>query len=126
MKRIIAWISLTLGLVVLAVFLFISGKEHKVFIENKKIDGIKPLKSVVYVVDDQKKVKIKARKKKVAMLKGTSHKMVLTFKKDGKEVTLEKDFKLKVNGEVVISVPKIIEGRDGWLIYKTPKSKQKS
>jgi hypothetical protein len=56
MKTIVARIVVILAMILLGVFLFISGKEHAVFIENKG-EKYTP-KKAYYILDGKKEVKI--------------------------------------------------------------------
>lgn len=127
MKRMIgAQLGLVVVSVLLGIFLFVSGREHRVFVENKSIGEHKAFKSVVYTIDNQKDVKVKKNKKKVSRVKGGSHEIVVTYKKDGMEEKISREFKLKALEEATISIPGLIGGSEEWIEYKSTKMKQKS
>ena len=125
-KMIAAQLSLVGIFILLGVFLFVSGREHRVFVENKNIGEHKAFKSVVYTIDNQKETKVKKNKKKLSNVKGTSHQIVVTYKKDGEEQKVSKEFKLKALEEATISIPGLIGDSEEWIEYKSTKMKQKS
>ncbi|GLI56042.1 hypothetical protein PM10SUCC1_15560 [Propionigenium maris DSM 9537] len=127
MKRMIgAQLGLVGVSILLGIFLFVSGREHRVFVENKSIGEHKAFKSVVYTIDNQKDVKIKKNKKKLSNVKGSSHEIVVTYKKDGVEKKISREFKLKALEEATISIPGLVGGSEEWIEYKSTKMKQKS
>ena len=126
MKRMIAQLSLVAVMVVLGGMLFVTGKEHRVFVENKSIDGYKAIKKVLYIVDGGKEVKVKKNKKKLSNVKGTAHEIVVIYEKGGETHQIEKSFKLKAMEEASISIPRLINGSEEWIKYESTKTKQKS
>jgi len=126
MKRIVAQLSLVAVMVVLGVILFVTGKEHRVFVENKSIDGYKAIKKVQYVVNGEKEVKVKKNKKKLSKVKGSTHQIVVIYEDGGKTHKIEKSFKLKVMEEASISIPMLIGGSEDWIDCESTKTKQKS
>ena len=126
MKRIVAQLSLVAVMVVLGVILFVTGKEHRVFVENKSIDGYKAIKKVQYVVNGEKEVKVKKNKKKLSKVKGSTHQIVVIYEDGGKTHKIEKSFKLKVMEEASISIPMLIGGSEDWIDSESTKTKQKS
>lgn len=71
MKTIAARIGVILAMILLGIFLFISGKEHAVFIENKG-EKYTP-KNAYYILDGKEEVNIKKKKKKREYIKGVNH-----------------------------------------------------
>jgi len=126
MKRVVAQLGLVAVSIVLGVILFVTGKEHRVFVENKSVDEYKAVKKVQYVVNDDKEIKVKKNKKKLSNVKGTTHEIVVTYEKAGENIQVEKSFKLKVMEEALISIPRLIGGSEDWIEYKRPEIKQKS
>ncbi len=127
MKRMIgAQLGLVAISILLGMFLFVSGREHRVFVENKSIGELKAFKSVVYAIDNQEDVKVKKNKKKVSMVKGSSHEIVVTYKEGGVEKRVSREFRLKALEEATISIPGLIGDSEEWIEYKSTKMKQKS
>ncbi len=127
MKRMIgAQLGLVAISILLGIFLFVSGREHRVFVENKSIGEHKAFKSVVYAIDNQEDVKVKKNKKKVSMVKGSSHEIVVIYKEGGIEKKISREFRLKALEEATISIPGLIGDSEEWIEYKSTKMKQKS
>ena len=95
-------------------FLYVSGKQHKVLIDNKDVvfDEITYSAGANYKiwVDNQEIGVIEKDERMKAMVTGKNHKIILVEIKD--EIAIrkkyEKVFKLKVNEDVVINIPAII------------------
>ncbi len=127
MKRMIGAQLVLVGVsILLGIFLFVSGREHRVFVENKSIGEHKAFKSVVYTIDNQDDVKVKKNKKKVSMVKGSSHEIVVTYEESGMEKRVSREFKLKALEEAIISIPGLIGGSEEWIEHQSTKMKQKS
>ena len=108
-------------MILLGTFLFISGKEHAVFIENKG-DKYTP-KNAYYILDGEKEIKIKKKKKKREYVKGVNHTIEVWFKgAGGNEKKMVKEFKTKMGEKVTINVA-MIES-DSWLKIEELKSEE--
>lgn len=108
------WIILIIIMVAVSVFLFISGRQHTVYIENKYKD-IKSI-DVSYSVDGEKIKKIKANKKKVELVKGRSHNILVEFKgENGDMKKIEKSFTLGATENIEINIPLLINNNDNWI-----------
>jgi hypothetical protein len=113
MKTIGARVGVLLVMILLGIFLFITGKEHAVFIENKG-EKYTP-KNAYYILDGQKEIKIKEKKKKRGYVKGTDHTIVVRFKGvDGMEKKVLKEFKTKMGQKITINLA-MIEDESKWL-----------
>lgn len=121
-KQIIIRIIFIALLLVLGIFLYISGKEHTIFIDNKDIT----LKDIVYKANNDYKVWIDnkelktIRKGERGLIKvtGTNHKIMVEKIVDevltGEQY--EKRFKLKTNEKnVIINIPAMINNADIWI-----------
>lgn len=112
MKTIVIRIGVILAMIILGVFLFISGKEHAVFIENKG-EKYTP-KNAYYILDGEKEIKIKKKKKKREYAKGVNHTIEVRFKDaSGVEKKIVKEFKTKIGKKITINIA-MIES-DLWL-----------
>jgi hypothetical protein len=96
------------------VFLFITGKEHAVYITNKG-ESYTP-KNAYYIIDGrEKEVKVRKKKKKREYVKGTSHVIVVRFNNEmGKEVTVTREFEAKIGEKISINIA-MIEDEKKWL-----------
>lgn len=122
MKTTIIRIGVILAMILLGVFLFISGKEHAVFIENKG-EKYTP-KNAYYILDGKKEVKVKKKKKKREYAKGVKHTIEVRFKNiDGVEKKFVKEFEAKMGKKITINIA-MIES-DSWIKMENLKSKKK-
>jgi len=102
-----------LATIILAVFLFIFGKEHAIYIENKG-ETFTP-KTAYYILDGKKEVKVRKKKKKREYAKGPSHVIEVRFKnKDGKEIKITREFKVELGKKITINLA-LIESEDKWI-----------
>ena len=121
MKTILVRAGVILVMVLLGVFLFISGKEHAIYITNKGTSFTS--KSVYYILDGQKEVRIKKNKKKRGYVNGSTHTIEVRFKgKDGVEKKVIKEFETKIGEKNYINVA-LIESESVW--FKSEKIKEK-
>jgi len=120
-KRIIVRITLIVVLILIGIFLYIIGKEHKVLIDNRDI----AVGEIVYSadatynvrVDNQEIGLLKKSERNVAMVAGINHKIVIEKIKD-KVLTGEKykkTFKLKTNEGATINIPAMINNANEWI-----------
>lgn len=128
MKRIISWVVVMLLVLMLSIVLFVTGKKHKILLINGN-KGQEVPKKVYYIVDGENKNKpknIKANKKGVVFVKGSSHKIVLQFKDlNGNKKEIKKDFKIPVSSEAVINFYNLINNEETWIKYRG-RNKKKS
>ncbi len=125
MKTILARGGVIVAVLILAVFLFISGKEHAVFITNKG-ESYTP-KKAYYIIDGrEKEVRIKKKKKKREYVKGTNHTIEVRFKDiDGNEIKVSRKFEAKLGEKISINVA-LIEDEKRWITKeKIEKEKKK-
>lgn len=109
------WIILIVVLLGIAATLFISGKQHRVFIDNKKVGEYTAI-DVSYSINGEKAKKIRVNKKAMVYVKGPKHKLTIEFKDNtGKNVILENEFKLTPTEDATISLPLLINGEENWI-----------
>lgn len=115
-------IILIIVLILIGIFLYTIGKEHKILIDNKDIS----VSDVTYSadatykvwVDNQEIGVIKKGKRLKTMVTGVSHKIIVEEFKDnvltgGKN---EKKFKLKTNESATVNILAMINNANGWII----------
>jgi len=120
-KRIIIRTTLIVVLILIGVFLYTIGKEHKVLIDNRDISvgDITYRADTTYKVrvDDQEIDVIEKGERKAVKVTGASHKIVVEEIKD-KVLTgekYEKRFKLKTNESATVNIPAMINNADKWI-----------
>lgn len=115
MKMVRNWIILIIVLIGIAAALFVSGKQHKIFIDNNKV-GEYAAVDVSYSINGEKVKKIRVNKKAMVYVKGPKHKLIIEFKDDtDKNVTLENEFKLTPTEDATIYLPLLINGEENWI-----------
>jgi len=114
-------ISVIVALIFIGMFLYVSGKQHKVLIDNKDVvsDEITYSAGANYKiwVDNQEIGVIEKGERIKAMITGVSHKIIVEEIKDRVVVKekYKKMFKLKVNEDVVINIPAMINDLNEWI-----------
>ena len=123
-KRIIIRIILIVVLVLMGIFLYTIGKEHKVIIDNKdiSIDGLTYNTDTTYKVwvDNLEIGSIEKGERNVVKVTGTNHKIVIEEIKD-KILTgekYEKRFRLKTNESATINIPAMTNNVNEWINKK--------
>ena len=120
-KRIIIRIALVTVLILIGIFLYTTGKEHKVLIDNKDImfnDNTYRASAVYKVwVDNQEIGVIEKNKRMVATVTGVSHKIVV--EEISNQVLsgekYERIFKFKNNEGAVINIPAMMNSLNEWI-----------
>jgi len=120
-KRIIIRTALIAVLILIGIFLYTIGKEHKVFIDNKDI----AVGEIVYSaeatydvrIDNQEIGLLEKGDRNVVKVAGASHKIVIEEIKN-KVLTgekYEKRFKLKTNESATVNIPAMINNANEWI-----------
>lgn len=120
-RRIIIRIIFIVVLILLGIFLYTIGKEHKVFIDNRDIvigdNTYTASGTYAVLIDNQEIGFIEKDERKVTKVTGISHKIIIEEIKDniliGKKY--EKKFKLKIGETANINLPAIINNVDKWI-----------
>ena len=120
-KRIIIRIALIAVLILIGIFLYTTGQEHTVLIDNKDIivnDNTYNTSTVYKVwVDNQEIGVIEKNKRLVATVTGVSHKIVIEAISNqvlsGEKH--ERIFKFKNNEGAVINIPAMINALNEWI-----------
>lgn len=120
-KRIIIRIALIAVLILIGIFLYTTGQEHTVLIDNKDIivnDNTYNASTVYKVwVDNQEIGVIEKDKRMVATVTGVSHKIVI--EEISNQVLsgekYERIFKFKNNEGAVINIPAMINSLNEWI-----------
>lgn len=120
-KRIIIRTALIAVIILIGIFLYTIGKEHKLLINNKDIivnDNTYNASTVYKVwVDNQEIGVIEKDKRMVATIVGVSHKIVVEEIKD-KVLTgekYEKKFKLKTYESATVNIPAMVNNANEWI-----------
>lgn len=124
MRTTLVRVVLLIVLVLLGSFLFVIGREHKIFIDNQNIttaeNSYQAHSEYKVWVDGEKvgRTTVKPGKRQVAVVSGPNHQILLVKVEDGKETgfRLEKDFKIPLSQlEVIINIPALTADDASWL-----------
>jgi hypothetical protein len=123
MKRNIIRLALVIVLIVLGFGLYVLGKEHKIFVDNRDIviDGteLKSTNPFIVSVDNVDLEEVGKGKRKVAYSPGPWHTVKAIEKlPDGTMREFVKKFTLSPKDTATINLPVLISGKDGWLIIE--------
>lgn len=108
MKIVRNWIIIIVLTIAFSFWLFVSGRQHQIFLTNgnKHLAGIKKM---MYSVDGSKFKKIRSKKKKLVLVKGRNHLLVIKYALDDKQYTLEKDIELGITENTTIDLLKLVK-----------------
>ena len=110
------WILLLVVIIIVSVLLFITGRQHNIYIENKTVGEYAAVKDIKYSLDGEKEKKIKPNKRKAEIVKGRSHKIIVEFKdSSGAVQTIERKFDLKATENVIIYLPILVNNGNSWI-----------
>lgn len=121
MRRNFIRLALVILMVALGFGLYILGKEHKIFLDNKDVlvsgTELKSENTFNVFVDGQAVGEIKKGKRKVAYSPGPWHKIkAIEILPDGTTRQLERKFTLSAKDTATINLPALFYGNgDGWL-----------
>ena len=104
-------------LIIIGIFLYVIGKEHIVFIDNRYISisdiTYSPDTTTIYGVrlNNQDTIVIKKDERKMTKVIGASHNILVEEIKDNGLIgeRYEKSFKLKINESATINIPAIVK-----------------
>jgi len=120
MKRNLIRIALVVVLIALGFGLYVLGKEHQIFVDNKDIviNGVeyKSENTITVVVDNVDLEEVKKGKRKVAYSPGPWHKITaVEILPDGSTREVERKFTLSPRDVAVVNLVALFEVEEGWL-----------
>ena len=116
MKKIRNWILLIIVVIGISVALFVTGRLHNIYIENKSKDGYLPVKGVTYSLNGEKAKKIRENKRGMVEGKGRTHELTVEYRdENGDKKEIKKELKLGITEDVIINLPILINGGDNWI-----------
>jgi len=115
-------ISLIVILIFISLLLFLFGKQHEVFVDNKtvEINGTQYLNidKANIKIDDDEYIEVAKRKRKKLITVGPFHTITVQYtNEEGKTIILEEKINLGFKGDVVINIPALINKKE-FLSYK--------
>lgn len=122
MKRLVSWIVVIGITILISIMLFMTGRLHKVMLNNGKKGDENIMEVVEYSIDKSPFKKIKALKKSVVEVKGISHIITVRFENEnGKKMEITEKFKAKIGERENIDISKIVNNENDWLKYTKEK-----
>ena len=120
MKRNIIRLALVIVLIVLGLCLYVLGKEHKIFVDNRDIvingTELKSTNPFIVYVDNVDLEEVGNGKRKVAYSPGPWHTVKAIEKlPDGTTREFVKKFTLSPKDTAIINLPALVSEKDGWL-----------
>ncbi len=120
MKRNIIRLALVIVLIVLGLCLYVLGKEHKIFVDNRDIvingTELKSTNPFIVYVDNVDLEEVGKGKRKVAYSPGPWHTVKAIEKlPDGTTREFVKKFTLSPKDTAIINLPALVSEKDGWL-----------
>jgi hypothetical protein len=121
-RRNLIRISLIIVLIFISLLLFLFGKQHEVFVDNKtvEINGTQYLniEKANIKIDDDEYIEVAKRKRKKLITVGPFHTITVQYtNEEGKTIILEEKINLGFKGDVVINIPALINKKE-FLSYK--------
>lgn len=116
MKMIRNWIILIIVVIGISVALFITGRLHNVYFENKEKDGYAVISDISYSLNGEKAKKVRVNRRGLGEVKGRTHELVVTFKdKDGNKKEIKKTITLGATENVIIYLPVLAGNGENWM-----------
>lgn len=106
------------GLIVLGVWLFFIGREHQVYLDNRALNGYKPLEQVNVSVNGGKVSELMPRDRDVRKVVGIKFEVKAEIFNDKREVsdTIIKTIYPKCSKDIMINLPALAAGDEGFII----------
>ncbi|MGL6064273.1 MAG: DUF6672 family protein [Fusobacteriaceae bacterium] len=115
MKKIINISLVFIFFLCVAIYLFIDGKQHKIFLENLSIELVEAPKEIIVILDDNnKEIKIKSKKRAVGFVKGRNHKIEISYVMNGEKKIKEGKFKTPLGKIVTLKLTSLISEEENW------------
>ncbi len=119
MKRVISILCVFIFFIGVSIFLYKTGKGHNVYVTNYEMEGFTPIKEFQITMDGNKKIiKVKKGKKNFAVVKGSNHNFILTYKVDGEKKEIKGEFKTILGKEAILDLSKFINVGKDWISYE--------
>lgn len=119
MKRIISIVIVLAVIIALSTYLFVSGQEHKIIIENPIAENVELPKEMTLTFDDMKKpIRIRLDKKALVEVKGTNHTLKIAYKLNNQDKVIDTQFETPINMEFTMNMTKFLLGEKEWIISK--------
>ncbi|MBQ6920130.1 MAG: hypothetical protein IJQ74_07345 [Synergistaceae bacterium] len=110
------------GLVALGFWLFYIGREHRIYLDNKAMNGCKPIEQVNISINGAEALEIMARERVLGKSVGPEFELKAEIVDENGEVlkTITKTVKIGCSKDIMISLP-VFAAQSGDFILPSPK-----
>lgn len=116
MKMIRNWVLLMIVVIGISVALFITGRLHSVYFENRARDGYEAIKDVSYSLNGEKTKKVRVNRRGMGEAKGRTHELLVTYKdENGEKQEIKKTITLGATENVIIYLPVLVGNGENWI-----------
>lgn len=116
MKMIRNWVLLMIVVIGISVALFITGRLHSVYFENRARDGYEAIKDVSYSLNGEKAKKVRVNRRGMGEAKGRTHKLLVIYKdENGEKQEIKKTITLGATENVIIYLPVLVGNGENWI-----------
>lgn len=116
MKMIRNWVLLMIVVIGISVALFITGRLHSVYFENRARDGYEAIKDVSYSLNGEKAKKVRVNRRGMGEAKGRTHELLVTYKdENGEKQEIKKTITLGATENVIIYLPVLVGNGENWM-----------
>lgn len=116
MKMIRNWVLLMIVVIGISVVLFITGRLHSVYFENRARDGYEAIKDVSYSLNGEKAKKVRVNRRGMGEAKGRTHELLVTYKdENGEKQEIKKTITLGATENVIIYLPVLVGNGENWI-----------
>jgi hypothetical protein len=122
-RRTLIRLSLIILIILFSFFLYLSGKQHEIFIDNKTIiienEEYLNINTAKFKINDQDFIDIAKRKRKKVVVSGPNHKIIVEYKDEsGEKISISKNINLGLKKDMIINIPALINNNSKFITEK--------
>lgn len=116
MKMVRNWIVLILVFVAISVALFITGRQHSIYFENKEKAGYEAIKDISFSLNGEKAKKVRVNRRGLGEVKGRKHELVVEYKDtNGQKQVIKENITLGPTENIIVYLPILVNGGENWM-----------
>ncbi|MDO7976951.1 hypothetical protein OF820_10940 [Oceanotoga sp. DSM 15011] len=122
-RRTLIRLSLIILIILFSFFLYLSGKQHEIFIDNKTIiienEEYLNINTAKFKINDQDFIDIAKRKRKKVVVSGPNHKIIVEYEDEsGEKISISKNISLGLKKDMIINIPALINNNSKFITEK--------
>lgn len=122
-RRTLIRLSLIILIILFSFFLYLSGKQHEIFIDNKTIiienEEYLNINTAKFKINDQDFIDIAKRKRKKVVVSGPNHKIIVEYEDEsGEKISISKNINLGLKKDMIINIPALINNNSKFTTEK--------